>query len=193
MKRSPSGPAPAFFEDAASFRAWLKRHGASKAELVVGFRKIGSGKPSITWPESVDEALCFGWIDGVRKRSDDESYQIRFTPRRPGSIWSTVNIAKVEALTVQGRMQPAGLAAYAKRTERKSGVYAYEQEGALELTATERREFRKNTAAWRYFESMAPSYRKTVLHWLVSAKQTATRARRFEQLLAACADGRRLK
>jgi uncharacterized protein YdeI (YjbR/CyaY-like superfamily) len=143
----------------------------------------------MTWSESVDEALCFGWIDGVRKRIDDHSYQIRFTPRRPGSMWSAVNIAKVEALSAQGRMRPAGLAAFSQRSEAKSRVYSYEQQAPAELSATEIREFRKHKFAWSHFNAAAPSARKTVVRWVVAAKRPETRERRFAKLLAACESG----
>jgi uncharacterized protein YdeI (YjbR/CyaY-like superfamily) len=186
-------PSPLFFETAAAFRRWLEKNGERATELFVVFRKVGTGEPSLTWPESVDEALCFGWIDGVRKRIDERSYQIRFTPRKPDSIWSAINVAKVHALTAQGRMQPAGLAAFARRTQRKSSVYSYEQAGALQLTAEEIREFKKKSApAWRYFEASPPSYRRTILHWVTSARQPATRARRLAQLVAACLSRERL-
>ena len=183
---------PTFFEDALHFRAWLQQNNASAAELIVGFRKVGSGKPNMTWPQSVDEALSYGWIDGVRKRIDDESYQIRFTPRRMGSIWSLVNTAKVQELIAQGRMQPAGLAAYEARSDKKTGVYAFEREQPAELASEETRTFKKNALAWKYFESTAPSYRRVMKHWVVSAKQPATRARRLEQLMQACAEQRRI-
>jgi uncharacterized protein YdeI (YjbR/CyaY-like superfamily) len=147
----------------------------------------------MTWPESVDEALCFGWIDGVRKRIDEDSYMIRFTPRRPGSIWSLVNLAKVEQLLQQGRMQPPGIAAYEGRTEKKTGVYAFEREKPPELSEAEMRDFKKNKTAWRYFETTPPSYRKVMLHWIVSAKQAATRERRLLQLIQACAEQRRVE
>lgn len=183
---------PTFFASAADFRAWLLEHHASAGELVVGFHKVGSGLPSMTWPESVDEALCFGWIDGMRKRIDDTAYQIRFTPRRKGSIWSLVNIAKVEHLTAQGRMHPAGVAAYEARTSKKTGVYAFEQEQPAALSAAEVREFRKDPLAWKYFEGSAPSYRKVMTHWVVSARQATTRARRLALLMQACAEQRRI-
>ena len=183
---------PTFFATAADFRAWLEAHHERAAELVVGFRKVATGNPGMTWPESVDEALCFGWIDGVRKRIDDESYLIRFTPRRAGSIWSQVNVAKVGALVAQGRMRPSGQVAFESRIERRTGVYAYEQAGDVELGAAERRVFAKNKAAWRYFQEVAPSYRKVVTHWIASAKRPETRARRLEQLIQACAERRRL-
>ncbi|MFT3820546.1 MAG: YdeI/OmpD-associated family protein [Rubrivivax sp.] len=185
-------PPPTFFATAADFRAWLQAHGGRAAELVVGFWKVESGRPSMRWPESVDEALCFGWIDGVRKRIDDEAYLIRFTPRRPASIWSAVNIAKVESLIAAGRMQPAGLAAYAVRLERKSAVYAYEQREHPQLSAAETRAFRRAKAAWRFFEACPPSYRKPILYWVVSAKKPETRQRRLDQLIEACARQQRL-
>ncbi|MBL8520608.1 MAG: YdeI/OmpD-associated family protein [Betaproteobacteria bacterium] len=188
-----NGPAPKFFAAPAAFRAWLEKHAATHAELIVGFHKVGSGKPCMTWPESVDEALCFGWIDGVRTRIDAESYKIRFTPRRPGSIWSAVNIAKVEALTAAGRMTPAGLAAFAKRTAKKSAVYAFEQRGELALPAPAVKAFQRHKAAWTYFESTPPSYRKVVIHWVNSAKQDETRERRLQQLIEACKEQRRLR
>jgi uncharacterized protein YdeI (YjbR/CyaY-like superfamily) len=184
--------APVFFESSAAFRRWLERHGDHEAELVVGYYKVGTGRPSLTWSESVDEALCFGWIDGVRRSIDEFSYQIRFTPRTKRSVWSAVNTAKVDALTAAGRMHPAGLDAYARRLERTSGIYSYEQRGELKLSADEARTFKKDKAAWRFFEATPPGYRKTILYWLVSAKQASTRARRFAELVAACAGGQRL-
>lgn len=183
---------PQFFATAAAFRDWLNAHGSTTPALIVGFHKVGSGTPSLTWPESVDEALCVGWIDGVRKRIDDLAYQIRFTPRRKGSIWSTVNIARVEALTAEGRMMPAGLVAFALRTDRKSNVYAYEQAAARELTAAELSAFKRRKKAWTWFEAVAPSYRKLMLHWVTSAKQPATRQRRLTKLMDSCAAGERI-
>ena len=181
-----------YFETPADFRAWLASNHASATELIVGFRKVSSGLPSMNWPESVDEALCFGWIDGVRKRIDDKSYQIRFTPRRNASIWSLVNVAKVEQLLVHGRMQPSGIAAYEGRSTKKTGVYAFERERPAELSDAETREFQKSKVAWRYFETAAPSYKRVMLHWVVSAKQAATRQRRLAQLIEACAEQRRI-
>jgi uncharacterized protein YdeI (YjbR/CyaY-like superfamily) len=186
-------PAPRFFATAAAFRTWLQENAAVASELLVGFHKVGSSQPSMTWPESVDEALCFGWIDGVRKRIDDHSYSIRFTPRKPSSIWSAVNIAKFEQLCAMGRMTPAGERAYAHRKAEKSVVYAYEQQTTRELSASELSEFKAQAAAWRYFETTPPSYRKTVLHWITTAKKPETRAERFARLLAACAAGERLR
>jgi uncharacterized protein YdeI (YjbR/CyaY-like superfamily) len=183
---------PRFFARPADFRRWLGRNAVTTSELVVGFHKVGSGHPSMSWPESVDEALCFGWIDGVRKRIDDQSYLIRFTPRKAGSIWSAVNVAKAENLIVQGRMQPAGLAAYQRRTEARTRVYAYEQVDEAQLTTEEQRAFRRDKAAWKYFESAPAGYRRTVLHWINAARRPETRVRRLGQLMAACAEGKRL-
>jgi uncharacterized protein YdeI (YjbR/CyaY-like superfamily) len=183
---------PTFFAAAADFRVWLERHHATAVELIVGFRKVGSGQASMTWPESVDEALCFGWIDGVRKRIDDASYQIRFTPRKPGSIWSRVNVDKVQALQANGRMRPAGIAAFEARSESKTGIYAFERQAPAELSEAETRRFKHSKAAWNYFESCPPGYRKVMLHWVVSAKQAPTRDRRLSQLIDACAEQRRM-
>ena len=180
---------PVFFATALEFRAWLDAHFASAAGLTVGFHKVGSGKPSLTWPESVDEALCVGWIDGIRKRIDEEAYQIRFTPRRTGSIWSAVNIAKAEILIAQGRMKPVGLEAYCKRVERLSRIYSYEQADFRGLALAELKLFKQNKAAWTFFEKLPPSYRKTMTHWVVSAKQQTTRARRLARFMTSCAAG----
>ncbi len=182
-----------FFPNALAFRRWLEANAGSAAELLVGYHKVATGQPSMSWSESVDEALCFGWIDGVRKRIDDESYHIRFTPRRPTSIWSAINIAKFEKLQAEGRMTPAGLAAFGKRTDARSGVYAYEQQLPAELSPSELREFKRNKLAWRFFESTPPSHKKVVLHWVCGAKTPETRQRRFGKLLEACAAGQRLR
>lgn len=183
---------PAFFRNAEEFRAWLGKHGATASELLVGFHKVATGKPSLTWPQSVDEALCFGWIDGVRKRIDDGAYQIRFTPRKAKSTWSAVNVRRVEALVAEGRMQPAGLDAFDRRLEANSGIYSYEQSTPLALAPNEVKAFRRNKAAWAYFEAVAPSYRKAVTHWIASAKKEETRARRLAKLIESCAAGVRL-
>jgi uncharacterized protein YdeI (YjbR/CyaY-like superfamily) len=192
MSPTPALEAPIFFSSPAGFRDWLERNASAATELKVGFYKVGSGLPSMTWPESVDEALCVGWIDGIRKRIDGLAYQIRFTPRKRGSIWSTVNIKRVEALIAEGRMKPAGLAAFEQRIERNSSVYAYEQEGSLNLTPGELKTFKKNKGAWACFEKAAPSYRRTMIYWVVSPKQEATRARRLAKLIESCAAGVRL-
>lgn len=183
---------PRFFARPADFRRWLERNSATTSELVVGFHKVGSGRPSMSWPDSVDEALCFGWIDGVRKRIDDQSYLIRFTPRQASSIWSAVNVAKAEALIARSRMQPAGLAAYQRRKDARTRVYAYEQVAEAQLTDEEQRVFRRDQSAWKYLESAPAGYRRTVLHWIVAARRPETRARRLGQLISACAAGRRL-
>jgi uncharacterized protein YdeI (YjbR/CyaY-like superfamily) len=182
---------PTFFSTPAAFRRWLEKHHDSESELLVGFYKRGSGKPSITWPESVDEALCFGWIDGVRKRVDDESYTIRFTPRRPTSSWSAVNIARVAVLKKEGRMTAAGLNAFEQRTAEKSGIYAYEN-APRKLSPEYASEFQKNAAAWHYFESQAPSYQRVMSYWVMSAKQETTRRRRLARLIADSAANRRM-
>ena len=181
-----------FFESPLHFRAWLEAHHGSASELIVAFKKVGTGAPSMKWSESVDEALCFGWIDGVRKKIDDDWYQIRFTPRKRKSIWSHVNVAKVLALTAQARMRPAGLAAFEARSPAKTGVYAFERQEAAELAPAEVRLFKKNRPAWDYFEAVAPSYRRTIIHWVVSAKRAATRERRLEQLIQASAERKRI-
>ena len=186
-------PAPKFFATPSAFRAWLEQHAARETELLVGFWKVDSGTPSMTWPQSVDEALCFGWIDGVRRRIDEVAYSIRFTPRKPGSIWSAINIAKFEQLRAEGRMTAAGARAFAQRTAEKSVVYAYEQAAVAELAAAEVREFRKNQSAWTYFEACPPGYRKTLLHWVTSAKKPETRTARLQTLIQASADARRLR
>ena len=160
-------------------------------ELWVGFYKKASGQPSITWPESVDEALCIGWIDGIRKRIDAQRYQIRFTPRRRGSIWSAVNVGRAEALRAEGRMQPAGLKAFAARRENRVGIYAYEQR-PTELDETSRRYLQEDIVAWEFFQAQPPSYRKQIAGWLTSAKQEPTKKRRREKLRAASARRQRL-
>jgi len=182
---------PRFFRTPEAFRKWLEKNHDAKDELLVGFYKKGSGRPSMTWPESVDEALSFGWIDGVRKRIDDESYSIRFTPRRKGSIWSAVNIERVSELRNEGRMRPAGLRAFEARTERKSRVYSYEN-GMGQLDPEQDRAFRANREAWTYFIAQPPGYRRMAIHWVTSAKREATRARRLGLLIEDSAKGLRL-
>jgi uncharacterized protein YdeI (YjbR/CyaY-like superfamily) len=183
---------PTYFEDAGAFRAWLAAHAHEEKELLVGFHKVGSGHPSMSWPESVDQALCYGWIDGVRRRIDDARYAIRFTPRKPGSIWSAVNIDKVAKLREQGLLMPAGEAAWAGRSEDRSRVYAYEQAAPPELSAAERAVFQAQPAAWAYFESCPPGYRRQMLHRVCSAKKPDTRAGRLARLIEECAAGRRM-
>ena len=185
--------APRFFPHPAAFRKWLEAHAHTADELLVGYHKVATGKPSMSWSESVDEALCFGWIDGVRRRIDDSAYQIRFTPRRARSVWSAVNIAKFEQLQAQGRMTPAGVAAYRNRSEARSAVYAYEQAAPAGLSAAELREFKRHRPAWDFFERSPPSHRKVALHWICSAKKPQTRLRRLHKLIEACAAGQRLR
>jgi uncharacterized protein YdeI (YjbR/CyaY-like superfamily) len=185
--------APKFFESARAFRSWLESNAGTASELIVGFHKVGSGRPGMAWSESVDEALCFGWIDGVRKRIDDESYLIRFTPRKTTSIWSAINIAKFEQLQSRGRMTPAGAKAFAHRKDEKSVVYAYEQEVMAQLSSQEVRTFKRKKSAWRFFEDCPPSYRKVLLHWVTTAKKAETRASRLVTLMEACAAGKRLR
>ena len=179
-----------FFASAAEFRAWLARHHADTAELFVGFYRKGHGE-GLTYQEAVDEALCFGWIDGIIKKLDATRYMHRFTPRRPGSIWSLTNIRHVERLKAAGRMQPTGLAAFAARKAAKTGIYAFEQRGQ-KLTREEEKVFRANARAWAFFQRQAPWYQRKVAWWIRSAKQDATRTRRLAQLVAASAEGRRL-
>jgi uncharacterized protein YdeI (YjbR/CyaY-like superfamily) len=181
-----------FFPTPAEFRAWLERHAGTETSLEVGFYKVASGRPSITWPESVDEALCVGWIDGVRRSIDQDSYRIRFSPRRPRSTWSKINIERVRVLTEEGRMKPAGLAVFAQRREDRSGSFSYEQDKIPQLTPADERTFRKNKPAWAYFTQQPPGYRKRVLWWLSSARQEATRQGRLARLIAVSAEGKRV-
>lgn len=182
-------PEVKFFKTPADFRRWLQTHHAKSDELWVGFHKKASGKPSLTWPESVDEALCFGWIDGLRKTVDDTSYRIRFTPRRPGSIWSAVNIRRAKALNAEGRMASAGLAAFQQRDEARSVQYSYEREVAR-LSPAYQRKLRANNAAAAYFRAQPPWYRKAATWWIVSAKKEETRLRRLQILIDHSAAGR---
>ena len=172
-----------FFSKQSDFRNWLKKNHKKETELVVGFYKVGSGKPSMTWSQSVDEALCFGWIDGVRTSIDKDSYQIRFTQRKPASIWSAINIKKIEALTKQGLMQPAGLASFEKRKEERSKVYSHEKD-EVKFTRDLEKQFKTNKKAWEYFQSLAASYKKVSTHWVISAKQEPTRIKRLKELIA---------
>lgn len=181
---------PIFFPTPADLRAWFEIHHKTERELLVGYYKKDSDKPSITWPESVDEALCVGWIDGIRKSRDVESYTIRFTPRKPRSIWSAVNIARVEALTAEGRMRPAGLKAFEQRKENKSSIYSYEQRGQIDLSDTEMIQFKANLQAWEFFQSQSSSYRKAALWWVVSAKKEETRSKRITILIDDSSNGR---
>ena len=189
MAREPQPPK--FFASPAALHRWLARNAHRRAELWVGFHKLATRRRSVTWPESVDAALCYGWIDGIRKRIDEHSYTIRFSPRKPRSIWSSVNVARAEALIAQGLMQPAGLAAYAARSANRSGIYSYElrpqslpEPYAIRLAA--------RPAARAYFDAQPASYRRTAIWWVVSAKQEVTRERRLSRLIEDCAAGRRI-
>ena len=187
----PTKPAqPRFFATPADFRAWLTANHATAPELLVGFRKVGTGKPSITWPQSVDQALCFGWIDGVRRSLGAEAYTIRFTPRRPRSIWSTINTKRFAALEAEGQVAAAGRAAFAAREAKRSGVYSFEQDRPSELPPAQRKAFRANAKAWAFFTSRPPWYQRTATHWVVSAKKQETRDKRLRTLIADSAAGR---
>jgi uncharacterized protein YdeI (YjbR/CyaY-like superfamily) len=181
---------PTFFATPADFRAWLERHHESHSELIVGFHKRGSGRPSITWPEAVDQALCFGWIDGVRRRIDDTSYSIRFTPRKARSTWSAVNIKRMKELVEEGLVAPAGLAAFERRTDDRSAIYSYEQRKAAKLEPDQERRLGADERANAFFEAQPPSYRRAAIHWVTSAKKPETRERRLAQLIECSAAGR---
>jgi uncharacterized protein YdeI (YjbR/CyaY-like superfamily) len=182
---------PKFFETQLDFRDWLAHHHEQESELLVGFYKVNSGKQSMTWSESVDQALCFGWIDGVRKSIDKESYTIRFTPRRTTSIWSAINIKKMEELTIKGLMQPSGIAAFAHRTAQKSKIYSHENE-AKKLSAPFEKQFKAHKKAWDFFKDQAPSYQKVMIHWIMSAKQEKTQISRLEKTIAFSETGKRM-
>lgn len=180
-----------FFSHQSEFREWLAANHETATELIVGFYKKKSGKPSMTWPESVDQALCFGWIDGVRRSNDDESYVIRFTPRKPGSIWSAINIEKIRRLTDEGLMHPAGTKAFENRRDKESQGYRY-SEFAAELTAEMSARFDDDSTARAFFDSQPPGYRRIAIYWVMSAKQEKTRLSRLEKLIAASAKEERI-
>jgi uncharacterized protein YdeI (YjbR/CyaY-like superfamily) len=182
---------PLFFGNTDDFRKWLEENHLKETELLVGYYKVATAKPSMSWSDSVDEALCFGWIDGVRKSIDGESYCIRFTPRNPKSRWSAVNIKKVEEMIRIGKMTPAGLAAYEKRSEVHSGIYSYENKPEQFPPELEAR-FRENKTAWEFFSGQSTSYKRTVMYYVMDAKQEATRFSRLEKLIAASTAGKRL-
>jgi uncharacterized protein YdeI (YjbR/CyaY-like superfamily) len=187
----PIGSSPTFFATAAEWRGWLEKHHASATELSVGFWKKASGRASITWPESVDEALCFGWIDGVRHRIDHEAYRIRFTPRKATSTWSQVNLRRFAELKAQGRIASAGQAAHDIGKDRTK-QYSYEKAEA-EFAREELAAFKANAGAWANFKAFPPSYRRVAIHRVTSAKGEATRAKRLSILIDASAKGLRLK
>jgi uncharacterized protein YdeI (YjbR/CyaY-like superfamily) len=184
---------PLFFPTPAEFRAWLEQNHASEGELSVGFYKRDSGKPSITWPESVDAALCYGWIDGVRHSIDALSYRIRFTPRKPGSTWSAINVRRVEELSKLSLMRPAGVKAFEARKGDKTGIYAYEQRKQAKLTPAYEKQFRAHKKAWEFFQAQPPWYRRTAAYRVISAKQEATRQKRLAELIRDSAAGLSIK
>src|SRR5450755_4240712 len=186
-------PDPIFFATPKDFRDWLRKNHSSMTGQWIGFYRKASGRPSITWPESVDEALCVGWIDGLRKGIDSASYMIRFTPRKSTSDWSAINIGRIAELTREGRMRPRGTKAFEARTEAKSGIYAYEQRKNAALDEISEKRFRRNLKAWRFFQAQPPSYKKVMTWWVISAKQEETRRRRLEKLIAESEAGRRMR
>src|ERR1700686_3294608 len=183
---------PIFFPGAGDWRRWLAEYHHHESEVLVGLYKKASGRGGMSWSEAVDEALCFGWIDGVRRRVDELSHSIRFTPRKARSTWSAVNIAKAEQLIVDGRMQPAGLRAFQARTEENSRIYSFEQ-GEVELPPQALRRLQANAQAWSYWNERPPSYRRVAAWWVVSAKRSETRERRLATLIEDCAAGRLIK
>lgn len=182
---------PRHFSNARAFRAWLERHHASEAELLVAFYKKHTGKAGLTYPEAVEEALCFGWIDGIKKRLDEEAFTHRFTPRKARSIWSNINVRRVEALTQARRMTPAGMAAFAARHPARTGISSFEGKAATFDAASIER-FKSHRQAWSFFDRQPPGYRRIAAHWAMSAKQETTRQRRLGQLIADSARGLRL-
>lgn len=183
---------PTYFATKQDFRIWLEKNHDKKADLLVGFYKVDSGKPSVTWSESVDQALCFGWIDGIRKSIDSQSYCIRFTPRKPKSIWSAINIQKVDQMNKLGLMHPAGLAAFERRNEQKSVIYSYENR-PQKLSDENEILLKSNLKAWEFFQSQPPSYQKIAIYWVVSAKQETTRQKRMNELIADSEKGLKIK
>lgn len=181
-----------FFKSPAAFRTWLEENHATATELWVGLYKKHAARRGLTYQDAVFEALCFGWIDGVMRRIDDESHMQRFTPRKAGSVWSNINVAHVERLTREGRMTPAGLAAFAARTAAKTGIYSFERQQPAAFPPALLRAFKAHAAAWKFFQAQPPGYRRLATHHVVSAKQEPTRQRRLQKLIAASAAGRRL-
>jgi uncharacterized protein YdeI (YjbR/CyaY-like superfamily) len=182
---------PKFFNGPSQFRVWLEKNHAKNSELLVGLHKKNSGKKTLTYAEALDEALCFGWIDGVRKNFDEISYTIRFTPRKPKSIWSRINVNHVERLKKEGRMMPAGLAAFAKKEDKRTGIYSFEN-APREFPAKFLKTFRANKDAWKFFSAQPPGYRRLVVFWVVGAKREETQLRRLEHLIKISANNERL-
>jgi len=183
---------PIFFSKPVTFRTWLEKHHQTKREQWVGFYRKASGRPSITWPEAVDEALCLGWIDGLRKTIDAESYKIRFTPRRPSSNWSAINIRRLKELMRERRVRPPGIKAFQKRVPERSGIYSYENRKSATLNDAELKLFRAESAAWKFFQRQPASYRQTATWWVVSAKRPQTQQDRLRKLIAFSKGGHRL-
>lgn len=183
---------PIFFKKQPDLRKWFEKNADTATELVVGYYRVATGKPSVTWPQSVDEALCFGWIDSVRNSLDEESYTIRFTPRKPNSIWSAVNIKKVEELKKQGLMKPKGLELFNMMNKDKLKTYSFEK-SVVELSLQFEKKFKTNKKAWKFFQQMPPSYRKPAINWVMTAKQEETKLRRLATLIKDSEEGRRIK
>jgi uncharacterized protein YdeI (YjbR/CyaY-like superfamily) len=181
---------PVFFATAAELRAWFEQHHETAPELLVGYYKKHTGKPTVRHTEAIEQALCFGWIDSIGRRIDDDRYQVRFTPRRKGSVWSAINIAKIAELTAAGQMHPAGLRAYETRKPERVAVYSYEQPDDAVLDEQQTARFQREEAAWEWFSAQSASYRNAAVHWVVSAKRAETRERRLAQLIADSAAGR---
>jgi len=181
-----------FFPTQKHLRKWFTKNHKKEKELWVGFYKVATRKPTVTWSQAVDEAICFGWIDGIRKSLDEESYCNRFTPRKPTSNWSAINIKKVEELTKLGLMKPEGLHAFSLRKENHSIVYSYENH-SVEFEKSYEKKFKSNNKAWKYFQSMATSYKKITARWVMSAKQESTRLKRLNELINNCAAGKKIK
>jgi uncharacterized protein YdeI (YjbR/CyaY-like superfamily) len=184
---------PLFFATPAELRDWLDEHHATADDVIVGAWKKSTGKPTLTWPEIVEEALCVGWIDSIRRSLPGDGWTIRLTPRRKRSIWSAVNVAKVAELRAAGRMRPAGEAAFAARRDDRTAIYSFEQPRDPELAPEEEARFRANEAAWAWFSAKSPSFRKQALHWVISAKRPETRERRLATLIADSAAGRPIR
>ena len=193
MKKKSAAGKVLFFATPADFRDWLEQHHATQTEAFVGFYKRESGRPSITWPESVDCALSYGWIDGVRNSIDAISYRIRFTPRKPTSTWSAINVRRVAELTKLGLMRPPGAKAFEARKGDKTGIYAYEQRKSAKLPPAFEKQFRANKKAWDHFRAQPPWYQRTATYRVTSAKQEETRQKRLDQLIQDSAAGRTIK
>jgi uncharacterized protein YdeI (YjbR/CyaY-like superfamily) len=183
---------PRFFASPSAWRAWLEEHYADTEELWVGLYKRESGRPSITWPEAVDGALCFGWIDGIRKSIDDISYKIRFTPRKPRSVWSAINVKRASELSNTGLMHSAGLAAFQKRDEKRSEIYSYEQRKRAKLPDVYTKQFRNQPVAWAFFQAQPPGYKRICSWWVISAKKEETRLKRLAELIEHSAHQRKI-